>query len=331
MSMVDLSKFNGKTVMVTGATGLIGKAIIKRFLEWNKLTNNPIKILALARNKEKAETIFGKLDLEYIVSDILDISIENRNIDYIIHGASNTSSSDFVNMPVETIMINLLGTRRMLELARVNNVKGFVYLSSMEVYGQPSTDDKITETYTSNIDLLKVRSCYPESKRMCENLCSSYFFEYGIPIKVIRLTQTFGPGVEYNDSRVFAEFARCVIEEKDIILNTTGETKRSYLYIDDAVNAIIVVLTKGNNAEAYNAANEHTYCSIYEMASMVARKFGKNTKVIVDVKKNTSKFGYAPKLCMNLDTKKLQELGWYASVNLEEMFGYMIESMKRHF
>lgn len=329
MFRVNLSEFNGKTVMITGATGLIGKAIIKRFLEWNKIVSNPIKILALVRNKENVENLWDKSNLlEYIVSDIIDIEIKNRNIDYIIHGASKTSSSDFVNKPVETIITNLVGTKKMLELAKVNMIKGFIYLSSMEVYGQPSTDEKISENYVTNIDLLKARSCYPESKRMCENLCASYYFEYGIPVKVIRLTQTFGPGVKYNDSRVFAEFARCVIEGKNIILNTTGETKRSYLYIDDAVDAIITILTKGTNGEAYNAANEHTYCSIYEMANMVAQKFGKNIKVIIDIKENTNKLGYAPKLCMNLDTKKLQNLGWHANTNLYEMFKNMIESMK---
>ena len=119
---------------------------------------------------------------------------------------------------------------------------------------------------------MNVRSSYPESKRLCESLCSAYASEYGVPAKVVRLTQTFGVGVSYNDGRVFAEFARCAIEGRDIVLKTKGQTKRNYIDIDDAVNAIFTVLLKGVAGEAYNVANEDTYCSIYEMANMVAEK-----------------------------------------------------------
>lgn len=133
---------------------------------------------------------------------------------------------------------------------------------------------------------MSVRACYPESKRMCENLCACYMKEYGVPVNIVRLTQTFGPGVEYDDGRIFAELARCVIEKRDIVLHTKGETKRNYLFTKDAVNAIITVLLHGENGQAYNAANEETYCSILEMANMVAKKCGKgDIKVKIELEK----------------------------------------------
>ena len=246
--MMDLTQLNDQKILITGATGLIGKTIVKMLLEWNRNNSGRIHIIALVRNEKKAEAIYKDIKtayLSFLVCDICDIDIKNMNINYIIHGASITSSKMFVNKPVETAMTSILGTRNILELARINPIRSLVFLSSMEVYGSPQVDGKIPEEHGTNLDTMSVRSGYPESKRMCENLCASYHEEYGVPSKVVRLTQVFGPGVEYSDSRVFAEFARCVIEERDIILKTKGETKRNYLYTKDAAEAIFTVLLKG--------------------------------------------------------------------------------------
>jgi nucleoside-diphosphate-sugar epimerase len=330
---MKLNEFEGKTILITGATGLIGKAVTAALLRHNEAAATPVHVIAVVRSREKAERVFAGLptqQLELLVSDVCSIKPENMGVDYIIHGASRTASKDFVSEPVETIMTALNGTRQLLEFARVNPVKGFVYLSSMEVYGTPETDEKINEIHGTNLDTMKVRSCYPVSKRMCESLCASYAAEYSVPAMAVRLTQTFGPGVNYDDGRVFAEFARCAIEKRDIVLNTTGETKRCYLYTEDAVDAILTVLISGQSGEAYNAANEKTYCSIYEMACMVAEKCGNNEiSVVINAKEDISKFGYAPTLKMNLDTSKLQKLGWCAKVNLQQMFENMISDMRR--
>lgn len=318
--------YNSK-ILVTGSTGLVGSAIVKKLLEQG---NN--KVVALVRNSEKAEKIFADYetdDLEIIITDICDLKPEAIGIDYIIHAASQTSSKAFVNQPVETINTAIKGTTAILEFARVNPVKSFVYLSSMEVYGLPVNDEKIYEDHSTNLDTMAVRSCYPESKRMCENICVSYFSEYDVPVKVVRLTQTFGPGVAYNDGRVFAEFARCAIEGRDIVLKTKGETKRNYLYLEDAVDAVLAVLLKGENGNAYNAANEDTYCSIYEMAKLVAEKCSnKKISVIIEENEDIAKLGYAPTLKMNLSTEKLKSLGWKAKVGLSDMFEIMIQDMR---
>ena len=328
-----IKELKNKTVLITGATGLIGYNIISELIEGGKDKSGFPKIIALVRNKQKAENMFKNhtdAGIKIVVSDICDSINIDEPIDYIIHGASQTASKAFINEPVETINTAIKGTLNILELAKEKNVKSLVYLSSMEIYGSPMTDEKIDEAHGTSLDTMSVRSCYPESKRMCESLCASYCAEYGVPAKVVRLTQTFGPGVRYNDSRVFAEFARCAIEGRDIVLHTKGETKRNYLYTDDAVSAILTVLLKGKDGEAYNAANEETYCSIYEMAKLVAEKCAKG-KINIDIHlEDIDKFGYAPTLKMNLDTSKLQKLGWTAEVDLKNMFDNLIEYMMKN-
>ena len=329
---IDFSDFENSSIMVTGATGLIGSAIVKMLLEYNKTNDANIRVIALVRNEQKAKTVFNNYssnDLIITVSDICELEATNQEIDYIIHAASVTSSKAFVDSPVETINTSIKGTVAILEFAKANRIKSLVFLSTMEVYGTPLTNDKIYETQGTNLDTMAVRSCYPESKRMCENICTSYFKEYNIPIKVVRLTQTFGPGVEYNDGRVFAEFARCAIENRDIILKTKGETERNYLYLFDAVSAILTVLAKGENGNAYNAANEETYCSIYEMAKLVADKVANgNIGVIIEESSDITKLGYASTLKMNLSTEKIQKLGWKPLVSLEDMFKIMIADLE---
>lgn len=311
-------------VLITGATGLIGKSLIHYLHETEPSTH----IIAVVHSIEKAKRIFhDETWITLIEADVNDPLTIDGPVDYIIHGASVTSSKDFVEIPVDTIMTAVRGTQNMLELAREKQVKSFVYLSSMEVYGAPTTDDKIAEDAACSLDTMQKRSSYPESKRLGETMCAAYHAQYGVPAKVVRLTQTFGPGIDYNDGRVFAEFARCAIEKRDIILHTKGLTKRVYLSTDDAARAIVTVLMKGENGMAYNAANESTYCSIYEMAQLVARDIcGREISVRIQ-EENTERLGYLPELKMNLDTSRLRALGWEAADSMIEMYGKLIASM----
>jgi len=328
---VDLAPFEGKKILITGAGGLIGSALVKSLVSHKG--DKPVKVIALVRNSKKARRTFSGLpqeNLEYLECDVCELKAENLWVDYVVHAASRTASKDFVENPAEVLISSLKGTERVLEFARVNRVKGLVYLSSMEVYGTPSTDGKVTENSPTDVNTMKARSSYPEGKRACECLCAAYASEYGVPAKVVRLTQTFGEGVNYNDGRLFAELARCVIEGRDIVLKTKGETKRNYIYTGDAVNAILTVLLHGTAGEAYNAANEETYCSVYDMAYMVAEKFGNGKTKVVIREEDISKFGYAPTLKMNLSAEKLKALGWSAEVGLAQSFERMIEYMKKN-
>lgn len=330
------SALRGSRVFVTGATGLIGSQVVKTLLSLNRLHGFEIKVAALVRSEEKAKRVFpyasGRTDLELVFGDMGNPLEYEGEIDYIIHGASVTSSKFFVSNPVETIDIAVNGTKRVLELAKEKKVKGMVYLSSLEVYGIPPAEcETVSEKDYGYIDPLSVRSSYSEGKRMIECLCVSYAKEYGVPVKIARLSQTFGAGVEYQDGRVFAEFARAVIEKRDIVLHTEGKTVRSYCYTTDAVAAIFTILIKGGVSEAYNVTNMQTAVSIYEMAELVCGlRPETGIRVIKEIPEDVSGFGYNPEMVIRLNSKKLEELGWEATVGLKEMFERLIADFEFH-
>jgi len=326
---IPWKKLIGKTVLVTGATGLIGYTLSSTLLYYDMVHSARMKVLALVRNHERAQEKFrGQLtdqcNLEFVVGDVTSLPEIDGNVDYIIHGASPTASAYFVEKPVETIMTAVLGTRNLLELAKEKRVSDFVYLSSMEVYGTPQTDDLISETYPTAVDTMSVRSSYPQAKLLCENLCASYCGEYGVPAKVVRLAQTFGPGVTADDQRVFAQFARAVMNEEDIVLQTAGKSKRTYLYTADAVSAILKVLIQGSTGETYNAANPETYCSIYEMAQMVTKELTNEKIHILAQPEARSTFAFSPLHNLHLHSKKLCGLGWQPTVGLPDMYRRML-------
>ncbi len=315
----DMSVFKNKTVMITGATGLIGKICALALLQSGCNT----KVVALVRNKEKAKKIFNQNpNLTFLVQDINSEINTDLNIDYIIHTANSTKSTDFIEKPVETINTILNGTRNVLELAKTKRVSGIVYLSSLEVYGQYNSKEDIKEEDYGYIDILNTRSSYSEGKKIAENLCIAYGAEYGIPVKIARLAQTFGAGIEKDDTRVFAQFARSVKNGENIILHTKGETKRNYCYTTDAVRAVFTILVKGANNNAYNVANKDSYCSISDMAQMLTNE---KTKVEYLIDNQNRGFNPTVKICLNTD--KLEELGWEAKIGLKESFNRLINSL----
>ena len=330
---IDWEKLRGKTVLVTGATGLIGGQVVMTLLNANAERGLGLKVIAAVRSREKAEKLFRYADkdaLELLVQDVQAPYSYEGSIDYIIHGASITSSKAFVDTPVETIFTAINGTRNLLDLAREKQVEGMVYLSSLEVYGVVDFSlASVDEKTFGSIDPMSVRSSYSEGKRIVETLCTSYAHEYSVPVKVARLCQSMGAGVGYNDGRVFAQFARAIIEGKDIVLMTDGSTERNYCYISDAVTGILTVLLKGDTAEAYNVANKDTLISIRGMAEMLIENYPESgTKLVFNIAEDVTKLGYNPKVKMNLATDKAEALGWRAETGLKEMFDRLIESMK---
>lgn len=329
-----LDRLDGKTVFITGSTGLIGSQLVRALLEADRLYGTDIHVAAFLRNEQKARALFEDLlpcdALEFVVGDLSAPIVYDRPVDYVIHGASATGSKFFVENPVETIQIALYGTDNLLQFARDKQVDGMVYLSSLEVYGVPDgSKETISEADYGYIDPLSVRSSYSEGKRMVECLCASYASEYGVPVKVARLSQTFGAGVEYDDGRVFAEFARCLIERKDIVLHTDGSTVRSYCYTADAVCALYTILLNGVDGEAYNVTNMDTACSIREMAELVAGlEPDAGVNVRIEVPEDLGSFGYNPQMVIRLDASRLQAIGYKPSVGMEEMFRRTIRSMR---
>lgn len=328
-SNIPFEQLAGQTVFITGSTGLIGSQVVKALAACNRMKHTDIKVIAYARNEAKAKEIFGELlnrgDVIVQIGDINEAIAVDADVDYIIHGASATSSKYFVTNPVETISTAIQGTTNILEFAKSKRVKGMVYLSSLEVYGTiDSKKEFVTEQDYGYIDPLNVRSSYSEGKRMVECLCVSYAQEYNVPVKIARLSQTFGAGVEYQDGRVFAEFTRCAMEQRDIVLHTAGNTVRSYCYTKDAVSALFYILVLGEDGQAYNVTNMQTAISIRDMAELVCNIFSESgIKVVIDIPKDLASFGYNPEMIIRLDSAKLEALGWKATVGLEEMYKRM--------
>ena len=330
---VDWDALKGKGVFVTGATGLLGSQIVMTLLMANEQKDLGLTVYALVRSEEKAKTVFANVlgeSLVFVKGDVMKPFELDADIDFVIHAANPTSSKFFVEHPVETITTTVCGTRKMLQLAYEKNVSSFVFLSSLEVYGIPSAEDgRVTEKDYGYIDPMSVRSSYSEGKRMAETMCVAYASQYGVPVKVARLCQSLGSGVDYNDGRVFAQFARAAIEGTDIVLKTDGSTERNYSYISDAVAGILTVLTKGETAQAYNIANEASGITIKDLALLFCNEFSEGrSKLVFDIAEDATKLGYNPKMKILLDTSKLRALGWEPKVGLKETFQRLVESMK---
>lgn len=317
-------------VLVTGATGLVGSLCVRTLLERNRAFGAGITVHALVRSLDKARDMLG----EYSSADGLvlhegsldDVAAMDFPADYIIHTACPTASKFFMSHPVETADAIVLGTRTMLDFARRQHARSFVYVSSMEVYGmgnaEPGLDRLLDESKVGYIDPCSVRSCYSEGKRAAENYCVAYHAEHGVPVKIVRLAQTFGPGIPQTDTRLFAALARSAVRGEDFVMKTTGASTRMYSYTSDAVTAILTALLRGSDGTAYNVANPSTYSSIVDMAHMVFDTFGTGDgHVVIDVDPNAP---YPPEHHLPLDTSRLEALGWHAQVGLEDMYRRLI-------
>jgi nucleoside-diphosphate-sugar epimerase len=329
-SPLQFDQFRGATFLITGATGLIGSLLVKTLLYCNRKKHLDLKILAVIRNRAKADSIFATFlpdaSLKYVICDLSSQELKiNFNVDYVIHTASVTASHEMISNPVGTIYTALHGTEKILNLSVKAKVRAMVYLSSMEVYGSPCLNSKVTEKDLGYLDLTLPRSCYPESKRMCECLCSAYASQYGLNVKSARLAQTFGAGILPTENRVFAQFARSAMEGSNIVLHTAGRSEGNYVYTRDAVKAILMLLYSGKTGEAYNVANEMSHTTIAEMAKMVANEIaGGRIKVIVDLPTNGTTYGYAPDVKLYLSADKMKRLGWEPEVCLKEAYVRMI-------
>lgn len=319
-------ELKNKTFFITGATGLVGSVLVKALVFANEHYDLKNNIVAQIRNPQKAEKVFsGYTDIAYCVGDVRDNISYIGNVDYVIHAASETKSKNMIDFPVETLWTALSGAKNLLDFAYEKKIKKMVFLSSMEAFGTVDDEGKMPEERLGYIDLSKVRSCYPESKRMIENMCVCYTSEYGVPVTIARLAQTFGAGVSSEDTRVFAQFAHSAMNGEDIILHTTGKSCGNYVYTADAVTAIFTLLKKGANGECYTVANEISSMQIKDMAELVANCVADGKiRVVVDIP-NDKQFGYAPEVKLKLDATKMQALGWKPQVDLEESYKRLIK------
>lgn len=325
-------EFNNASFLVTGATGYVGSFLVRALLFCNSMFDMHIHVIAQIRSKLKAQKIYGDFlnapELSFFYADFEnDVSFSCEKVDYVVHAAAVTSSKKMIEKPVETILTSINSTKAVLDYAAKTSPKSVIYISSMEMYGEIHSKDKITEEMLGYLNPLTVRSDYPESKRMCENLCVAYYNEFGVKVKIARLAQVFGTGILPGENRVFAQFANAFLKSEDIVLHTTGESEGNYCYISDAIKAILLLIIDGKDAEAYNVANEEMHSSIRNMAKMVAETIAEGKiRIVYDIPK-TNIYGYAPAVHMKLDASKLCELGWEPTIGMEEAYRRMLLEM----
>lgn len=320
----------GSSILISGATGLIGLSLTRLFIYMNEVCHADIQIHLCIRNEEKLRRLLGEYtDRPYIrlhTADIVFLTSVDGNIDYVFHCAGITNSKMMITRPVDTILVSVNGTENILKTALDKQVKSAVYLSSMEMYG--SLDGEVDETEPGCVNPLAVRSCYPESKRLCENLCVAYHSQYALPVKIARLAQTFGAGILPGENRVFARFAKSAMAKEDIVLHTKGTSAGNYCYLSDALEALLVILLKGENGEAYNIANESMHMEIRQMAALVADEIANGQICVKFDIRELSESGYAPETHMHLKADKLRELGWTSAVGMRDAYLRMMCDME---
>lgn len=320
------------TVLVTGATGMLAYYCVCALMYMNDNADANIKVIALVRNEKKARKKFGDLVnnkyFELLVQDVCEpIQIE-ENVDYIIHAAGSASPSAIKSNPLGIIRANLLGTMNICEFAKQKSVKKILYTSTREVYGEVKGITYISETDMGVLNPLDSRSCYPESKRMSEQILKSYNVQYGVPYTVARIAHVYGPGMETeNDGRVMSDFVSDVIHNRDIILKSEGTAERAFCYITDAIRGMFYVLLNGKITECYNLANETEPMMIRDVARLMVETFPeKAIEVRFELQENNG--GYCNYIRVGLDTKKLETLGWKAEVTLQDGIKRTIKSFE---
>ncbi len=326
---IDWERFRNKTILVTGATGRLGMYFVEAMLKADIDYNLNLKVVALARSMEKMKRVFGdSLELTNmypLVQDITEPITWEDSIDFIIHTAGAASPQDFTNSPVETLWGHVQGTRNVCELAKQKKAERVFYISTVEIYGQPKTEEYITEDDMGVIRCDESRACYPEAKRLCEAMLASYEAEYGLNYVGARLCHTLGPGIMLDDGRAFAEFLNCVLQGKDIVLHTTGGATRTYTYVADAVGAMLIALTKGEK-HYYNIANLDNLISIRDLAHLIANLDPKGKVKVTQELPEGKQLQYLPFKLAIMNVDRIMDLGWYPQVGIIETFKYTLES-----
>ena len=328
-------RFEGKTILITGAGGFLPAYAVETILRLNeRILNKPASDLALVRDETKARKRFAcyqsRTELKFIVQDVCEPLVWDSPIDFIIHAASNASPKYFGIDPVGTFTANVIGTYNLLELARMKSSQGFLFVSSSEVYGQVNADFIPTgETTFGYLDPAQVRSCYAESKRMGETMCVSYARQFGIPTKIVRPFHTYGPGMHLDDGRVFADFVADVVHHRDIVIKSDGGASRSFCYLGDVIEAIFTVMLEGEIARPYNVGDEQSELSVASLAELLVNLFPeRNLKVVKQKVQSDNSYLASPITRICPDTRAVRALGWKPVTSVTEGFLRTVRSFE---
>jgi nucleoside-diphosphate-sugar epimerase len=319
----------GKTILVTGATGLVCSSVVDLLLALNRLKGANISIVIAARSEARVKSYFGKhsnaddLSFSFFDATKTDGMTFDRQIDFIIHAASNATPSEFSAHPVDTILANVLGLNHLLSAAVESSVERVLYVSSSEVYGSNKTGEPYLENDYGPIDILNSRAAYPLSKQTGEALCIAYGAEHNLDTVIARPGHIYGPLVNKNDNRASAQFTRKARDSADIVLKSDGKQLRSYCHALDCASAMLSILTSGLRDNAYNISNPNSICTISELAAAIAKE-GK-VNVVYEAPTQGEKKVFNMMDNSSLNSTKLEGLGWKSYFDLQSGVKNMLD------
>lgn len=318
LGIPGIESLRGKSFLITGATGLIGVCLIDALMYYNR-QGAGITLYATGRSKEKAFSRLGEYagegSFHFIEQDVREPFPVEVHPDYIIPLASNTHPIAYSRFPVETIEINVEGAMSALKKAQECGAT-VLYPSSVEVYGNARGSEVFTEDYSGVLDLSTARSCYTESKRVSESLCQSFHAERNVVVKIVRLSRVFGPTMLMNDTKASSQFVLSALKRENIVLKSTGEQFFSFVYVADAVAAMLYVLIHGINGEVYNIANDACNVHLNDFARTCSKVAG--TSVVFDIPSEIEKRGYSVAMRAIMSADKLRALGFTGCYTFDE-------------
>ena len=327
----ELDRLAGKSLMITGAAGLVCSAIVDIIFRYNDTHDDKIQVLAAGRWPEEMSARFGDLvnreDFTFVVYDASKTdNVIDVHADYIIHGASNASPNMIVKEPVETMMSNFLGMKYLLDYAKEQGTTRILYISSSEVYGEKEGTEPYKEGQYGYIDLLKSRNSYSVGKRAAETLCASYADEYGMESVIVRPGHIYGPTASPFDKRVASAWSYAVAKGEDIVMKSDGSQIRSYCYCLDCASAMLKVLLCGENCHAYNISNPDSIISIKDMAEILSKSAG--VELRMELPTEEERKGFNPMSNSSLESASLTGLGWHGCFDAETGFGHTVKILK---
>lgn len=307
--MNDLKGIAGKRILITGASGLIGRALCDVALELGA------KVVGAGRSREKFADLESHPGFRFLSYEATAPLAFEESVDIVVHAASAASPNLYTTQPVETMLANVVGVHEILKYA-VSHPCRVVYVSSSEVYGKAEPrENGFVETDCGFVEILNPRSSYPMGKRAAETLCASYAAEYGVDVSIVRPGHIYGPTASAADGRVSSLWPRMAVRGEDIIMKSDGAQIRSYTYAKDCATAILTVALRGKSGEAYNIANPEVACSIRELAEAIAACAGVRLKMELPTGAEAAAFN--PMNNSRLDAAKLVALGWQAEYGVE--------------
>ena len=327
---IPWEELKSSSILLSGATGLIGSLLVDAILYKNAHDGLDCRVIALGRSREKAQARFGYCwddpCFQFIECDINQPAALPA-ADYVLHLASHTHPVAYATDPIGTITANIVGTQNMLDVAVRSGAKRFLFASSNEVYGENRGDAELfDEAYCGYIDCNTLRAGYPESKRCGEALCQAYKRQKGLDVVIARLTRSFGPTLQMDDTKALTQFLKNGLHKENIVLKSAGTQYYSYTYAADAVTGLLTVLLKGENGAAYNVADTSCDIRLRDLAKMIAELSG--TEVVFDLPSETEAAGFSKATKARLDGSRLRALGWRVQYSLQEAIGQTLQIME---